>query len=57
MCTPGKGRKEDNRVRRLPLNLDEPVPLGTKIKHISTNLWIKVSKLQSCCGHPGQAGC
>jgi len=59
MCSPRKRKKRENdaSVRKFSTNLREPVPAGTKIKHISTNLWIRVSKMQDCCGHPGQAGC
>jgi hypothetical protein len=44
-------------VRKFTMNLSEPVTTTTKIKHIATNMWIRASKLQGCCGHPGQAGC
>ena len=57
MCTPHKKDDKDPSIRKVSMNLREPVPAGTKIKHIATNLWIRASKLQGCCGHPGQAGC
>jgi hypothetical protein len=38
-------------------NLRKPMPLGEKIKLVFSNTWIKISGLQSCCGHPGQPGC
>lgn len=33
------------------------MPLGKKIKLAARNLYIKVFKLQPCCGHPGEPGC
>jgi hypothetical protein len=57
MCTPRKNKGNETSIRKFSMNLKEPVPAGTKIKHIATNLWIRASKLQDCCGHPGQAGC
>jgi hypothetical protein len=56
MCSPRKTQKRGE-VRKFSRNLKEPVPTGTKVKQIATNLWIRVSKMQDCCGHPGQAGC
>jgi hypothetical protein len=55
MCAP----KDPNRpaVKKVTRNMTKSVPLDTKIKQIATNMWIRVSKLQTCCGHPGQAGC
>lgn len=38
-------------------NLREPMPLGRKLHLLFRNVWIKVSKRQSCCGHPGEPGC
>lgn len=57
MCGPRKKHEKHGTIRIYLRNLSEPVPAGTKIKHIATNLWIKASKLSLCCGHPGQAGC
>ena len=57
MCSPRKEKKEVRSFRNFTINLSEPVPAGKKIKHIATNLWIRASRLQGCCGHPGQAGC
>lgn len=38
-------------------NLRAPMPLGRKIRLLGRNFWIKVSKRQTCCGHPGEPGC
>jgi hypothetical protein len=57
MCKPTKKSPQSRSLRKFTMNLSEPVSTGTKIKHIATNLWIRASKLQGCCGHPGQAGC
>jgi len=38
-------------------NLRKPMPLERKLKLLAGNTWIKISKRQSCCGHPGEPGC
>jgi len=38
-------------------NLRKPMPLERKLKLLGGNTWIKISKRQSCCGHPGEPGC
>lgn len=38
-------------------NLRAPMPLGRKLRLLGRNVWIKVSKGQTCCGHPGEPGC
>jgi len=38
-------------------NLRKPMPLGEKLRLLGRNLWIKISKRQTCCGHPGEPGC
>ena len=38
-------------------NLRTPMPLGKKLRLVSSNLCIKVSRHQTCCGHPGEPGC
>ncbi len=38
-------------------NLRAPMPVGEKLRLISSNTWIKITRLQSCCGHPGEPGC
>ncbi|KTB47551.1 hypothetical protein [Dehalogenimonas alkenigignens] len=34
-----------------------PMPLRRKIYLAFRNNWIKISRRQSCCGHPGEPGC
>jgi hypothetical protein len=38
-------------------NLRAPMPLRRKIYLLFRNNWIKISKRQPCCGHPGEPGC
>ncbi|MBI2869121.1 MAG: hypothetical protein HYX96_04765 [Chloroflexi bacterium] len=38
-------------------NLKAPVPLRLKLYLLLRNTGIKVSRRQSCCGHPGEPGC
>jgi len=38
-------------------NLKVQMPLGKKIRLFIKNNLIKIIKLQSCCGHPGEPGC
>jgi hypothetical protein len=38
-------------------NLRKPMPLGRKLRLVARNTWIKISRLQSCCGHHGEPGC
>jgi hypothetical protein len=38
-------------------NFAQPMPLPRKLGLALRNTWIKVSHLQSCCGHPGEPGC
>jgi hypothetical protein len=38
-------------------NLRRPMPVSEKMRLASRNIWIKISHLQSCCGHPGEPGC
>ncbi len=38
-------------------NLKQPMPLRRKAWLVARNNWIKLSKRQSCCGHPGEPGC
>ncbi|MHB8858605.1 MAG: hypothetical protein ACYC6Z_03845 [Thermoleophilia bacterium] len=36
---------------------DSDLPFGKKLKVALGNTWIKISKRQQCCGHPGDPGC
>lgn len=38
-------------------NLRKPMPLGKKLRLVLRNEWIKISRMQSCCGHYGEPGC
>ena len=38
-------------------NLKQPMPLGKKLALVARNSAIKITRLQSCCGHPGEPGC
>ena len=38
-------------------NWSQPMPFGRKLRLTLRNNWIKISKRQSCCGHPGEPGC
>jgi len=38
-------------------NWSAPMPLHRKFYLAVRNTWIKISKRQSCCGHPGEPGC
>ena len=33
------------------------LPFFQKLKAAAGNTWIKLSRRQSCCGHPGEPGC
>jgi hypothetical protein len=64
MCNPRSTRHKHNSndpdrpsPRKWAANLARPMPLDTKLRYIARNLWIRASRLQDCCGHPGQPGC
>jgi hypothetical protein len=38
-------------------NLKKAMPLGKKIILLIKNYAIKITRFQSCCGHPGEPGC
>ena len=45
---------------RLPAfftNMSAPMPLRRKLYLVFRNNYIKISKRQNCCGHPGEPGC
>ena len=44
-------------IRAVFNNLKKPVPFWKKIELIVKNSIIKITKLQSCCGHLGEPGC
>lgn len=38
-------------------NMSAPMPPHQKLYLVFRNNFIKISKRQSCCGHPGEPGC
>ena len=38
-------------------NLKQPMPTAEKLRLLARNAWIKISRAQQCCGHPGEPGC
>ena len=38
-------------------NLKQPLPIKRKICLFIKNSLIKITRLKSCCGHPGEPGC
>jgi hypothetical protein len=38
-------------------NMKAPMPLGRKVRLVVRNSTLKVVRLRSCCGHPGEPGC
>jgi hypothetical protein len=38
-------------------NLRQPIPLAEKLRLIARNTALKITRLQTCCGHPGEPGC
>jgi hypothetical protein len=38
-------------------NLKQPMPLSHKLRLVLSNSAIKITRLKSCCGHPGEPGC
>jgi len=38
-------------------NLKQHLPVGKKLGLFIKNSFIKISRLNSCCGHPGEPGC
>ena len=38
-------------------NLRKPMPLGRKITLFLKNSAVKITRMQNCCGHPGEPGC
>jgi hypothetical protein len=38
-------------------NLKQSLPIGRKIGLLIRNSFVKITRLKSCCGHPGEPGC
>ena len=54
MCSNNEGRPAPDAFIR---NLKQPMPLAEKLRLIARNTTIKFTRMQSCCGHPGEPGC
>jgi hypothetical protein len=44
-------------VKAVMNNLRKPMPFVKKIGLIIKNSALKIIRLKSCCGHPGEPGC
>jgi hypothetical protein len=44
-------------LRTVADNLRQPLPIQRKICLFIKNSLIKITRLKSCCGHPGEPGC
>ena len=44
-------------IRDLLTNLNQPMPVGEKVRKLIRNLWRRVALRQSCCGNFGEPGC
>ncbi len=38
-------------------NLRKPMPLGRKLYLIVRNMWLRLARRDTCCGHYGEPGC
>jgi hypothetical protein len=38
-------------------NMQQPIPLGEKLRLLVRNMKIRVVTGKQCCGHPGEPGC
>jgi hypothetical protein len=47
----------DKSIRDILTNLDQPMPLGEKVRKVTRNLWRRVLLRQDCCGNHGEPGC
>jgi hypothetical protein len=44
-------------LRAFWTNLSVPMPRHRKLYLVLRNNFIKITKRQRCCGHPGEPGC
>jgi len=44
-------------ARAVMENLKKPMLVAKKIRLFIRNSFIKITRLRSCCGHPGEPGC
>ncbi|MCX5888293.1 MAG: hypothetical protein NTY36_02440 [Deltaproteobacteria bacterium] len=54
MCDPSQPRPS---ARAFWTNLSGPRPRPEKIRLLLRNNWLKLVRIESCCGHPGEPGC
>jgi hypothetical protein len=54
VCSDDNKRFDTEAVIR---NWKQPMPLPKKLALGLRNTTIKITRLQSCCGHPGEPGC
>jgi len=57
MCATHSGDDQPRGPNYLLANLRQPGPWRWKLERALANMWIKVSRSQQCCGHPGEPGC
>jgi hypothetical protein len=38
-------------------NLRVDMPLSEKLRVLGKNMTIRITRMQPCCGHPGEPGC
>ncbi len=38
-------------------NMNQPIPLGEKIRKLGRNLWRRIVLRQNCCDREGEPGC
>jgi hypothetical protein len=38
-------------------NLRQPMPWWRKLYVVVRNMWLRVLRMDTCCGHPGEPGC
>jgi hypothetical protein len=54
VCSDSENRPDTEAFIR---NMKQPMPLAKKLRLVARNNAIKITRLQSCCGHPGEPGC
>ena len=54
MCDPIQPRPS---ARAFLTNLSGPRPWPEKIRLLLRNNWLKLVRIESCCGHQGEPGC
>ena len=54
---PQRNKKRKPDTRAFFTNLGVNMPWSDKLRLLFRNTWIKIKRLQSCCGNPGEPGC